>query len=246
MDLIINITYYHVANDVPELNPDIAVVFDVLRATTTISWALKNGADSIEVFADLDLLKKSANKWDVDKKIMIGERGGKKIRGFDLGNSPLSVDKKTVSGKRLFMSTTNGTKSLKRVRNAKHLFAMSLPNRKAVAEKIISLNCENILILGSGWEGTYSLEDSLAAGALASYLINTINFEVNIANDELQAALALWHFWENDILGCLKTATHGKRLTSIGDYEDDFKCCSELDCLDIVPTQFERGVIRAS
>ena len=102
------------------------------------------------------------------------------------------------------------------------------------------------MILGSGWEGSYSLEDSLAAGALASYLKQNCNFEINILNDELQAALALWDFWKNDILQCLKTATHGKRLTSLGDYEDDLKCCSELDCLDIVPAQVERGVIRAS
>jgi len=60
--LIINLTYYHVAKDVSENSPDIAVVIDVLRATTTISWALKNGADSIQVFADLDLLKESAIK----------------------------------------------------------------------------------------------------------------------------------------------------------------------------------------
>ena len=243
--MIINLTYYHVANDVPEINPDVAVVIDVLRATTTISWALKNGADSIQVFADLDLLKTSAMQWPADKRLLLGERGGKKIDGFDLGNSPLSVTKETVLGKRLFMSTTNGTRSLEKVQNAKHLFAMGLPNRKAVAEKIISLNFENLLILGSGWEGSYSLEDSLAAGALASYLKTNCNSEVNIANDELQAALALWYFWENDLLQCLKTATHGKRLTSLGDYEDDLKCCSELDCLDIVPTQFERGVIRA-
>ena len=51
---------------------------------------------------------------------------------------------------------------------------------------------------------------------------------------------------DGQILKCLKTATHGKRLTSLGDYEDDFKCCSELDSLDIVPAQVERGVIRAS
>ena len=177
---------------------------------------------------------------------MLGERGGKKIEGFDLGNSPLSVTKKVVNGKRLFMSTTNGTKSLQKVQNANHLFAMGLPNRKAVAEKIISLKREHVLILGSGWEGSYSLEDSLAAGALASYLQQNCDFEINILNDELQAALALWDFWKNDILKCLKTATHGKRLTSLGDYEDDFKCCAGLDCLDIVPAQFERGVIRAS
>jgi len=127
--LIINLTYYHVAKDVPEINPDIAVVIDVLRATTTISWALKNGADSIQVFADLDLLKVSAIKWKAEERLMLGERGGKKIEGFDLGNSPLSVTKKVVNGKRLFMSTTNGRRLLKEVQNAKHIFAMGLPNR---------------------------------------------------------------------------------------------------------------------
>ena len=59
------------------------MVIDVLRATTTISWALKNGADSIQVFADLDLLKESAIKWQAEKRLMLGERGGKKIEGFD-------------------------------------------------------------------------------------------------------------------------------------------------------------------
>ena len=185
-------------------------------------------------------------KWDPNKRLMLAERGGKKIKGFDLGNSPLSVTTETVYAKRLFMSTTNGTKSLQKVQNVNHLFAMALTNRKAVAERIISLNKKNILILGSGWEGSYSLEDSLAAGALASYLEENHNSGVNINNDELQASLALWNFWKTDILKCLKTATHGKRLTSLGDYEEDFKCCSELDCLDIVPTQVERGVIRAS
>ena len=222
------------------------MVIDVLRATTTISWSLKNGADSIQVFADLDLLKESATRWQADERIMLGERGGEKIEGFDLGNSPLSVTKTIVNGKRLFMSTTNGTKSLQKVEHAKYLFAMALPNRKAVAEKIISLQSENVLILGSGWEGSYSLEDSLAAGALASYLVSNNDLKVNIINDELQAALALWNLWKDDILKCLRTATHGKRLTSLGNYEEDFKCCSELDCLDIVPAQVEKGVIRAS
>ena len=46
------------------------MVIDVLRATTTISWALKNGADSIQVFADLDLLKESAIKWQAEKRLM--------------------------------------------------------------------------------------------------------------------------------------------------------------------------------
>ena len=129
--MIINLTYYHVAKDVPEVSPDIAVVIDVLRATTTISWALKNGADSIQVFADLDLLKESAINWQAEKRLMLGERGGKKIKGFDLGNSPLSVTKEVVNGKRLFMSTTNGTKSLQKVQHAKHLFADSFSKSRS-------------------------------------------------------------------------------------------------------------------
>ena len=96
MNLIINLTYYHVADDVPETDSEIAVVIDVLRATTTISWALKNGADSIQVFSDLDLLKNTAAKWNAGKKLMLAERGGKKINGFDLGNSPLSVTREIV------------------------------------------------------------------------------------------------------------------------------------------------------
>ena len=244
--MTINLTYYHVASDVPENNSEIAVVIDVLRATTTISWALTNGADSIEVFSDLDLLKEKAMTWAPDKRLMLAERGGKKLDGFDLGNSPLTVTKNIVKGKRLFMSTTNGTKALQRVQNSQYLFPMALTNRKAVADRIISLNKSNILILGSGWEGNYSLEDSLAAGALADYLIRFHNSEVNIVNDELNAALALWNFWKGDVLKCLKTATHGQRLSNIGNYEDDFKCCSQIDCLNIVPTQVERGVIRAS
>ena len=240
----INLSYFHVSSDVKTINPDIAVVIDVLRATTTISWALNNGADSIQVFSELDLLQKQASQWDVDKRLLLGERGGKKIDGFDLGNSPLSVTKEVVLGKRLFMSTTNGTKAFKKVQDISQLFSMALTNRKAVAEKIISLGDSDILILGSGWEGSYSLEDSLAAGSLASYLIKNCANTVNILNDELSAALALWEYWKGDILGCLKTATHGKRLTNIGNYEDDFNCCSQLDCLNIVPAQFEKGVIR--
>ncbi len=244
--MTINLNYYHVASDVPENDSTVAVVIDVLRATTTIGWALTNGADSIEVFDDLDLLRTEAEKWSPEKRLMLGERGGKKINGFDLGNSPLSVTKDLVKDKRLFMSTTNGTKSLKKVQDVKYLFSMALTNREAVAKRIMTLKERDVLILGSGWEGSYSLEDSLAAGALASYLIQNYNQTVNVINDELNAALALWELWKEDIIKCLKTATHGKRLTSIGDYEDDFKCCSQLDCLNVVPTQFEKGVIRAS
>ena len=241
------VSYFHVASDVPETvgtadGPDAAVVIDVLRATTTIAWALHNGAEAVQAFADLDQLRAEADAWPAERRLLLGERGGSKIAGFDLGNSPVAVTPEVVQGKRLFMSTTNGTRALQRVRGVSCLHTVALPNRRAVAERLLQARHEQILILGSGWEGTYSLEDSLAAGALAALLVEA---GAAVANDELQAALALWRQWEHDPEACLRTASHGQRLMGLGNHDADFSCCAGLDQLSVVPTQVEPGVLRA-
>lgn len=241
------VSYFHVASDVPETvgtadGPDAAVVIDVLRATTTIAWALHNGAEAVQAFADLDQLRAEADAWPAERRLLLGERGGSKISGFDLGNSPVAVTPDVVQGKRLFMSTTNGTRALQRVRGVSCLHTVALPNRRAVAERLLQERREQILILGSGWEGTYSLEDSLAAGALAALLVEA---GAAVANDELQAALALWRQWEHDPEACLRTASHGQRLMGLGNHDADFSCCAGLDQLSVVPTQVEPGVLRA-
>ncbi len=241
------LSYFHVAADVPEkIKADVAIVIDVLRATTTIAWALNNGAEAVQAFADLNQLSIDASNWPESKRILLGERGGKRIDGFDLGNSPLGVKPEIVQGKRLFMSTTNGTRSLDRVKDTENLYTLALPNRKAVAERLIADNPREVLILGSGWEGSYSLEDSLAAGGLAHYLQSQNIKDLKISNDELFAAISLWNSWENDLEGCLRIASHGQRLAGIGNHDDDFVCCAALDTLTIVPKQVQSGVLCAS
>jgi len=240
------LSYFYVAADVPSgIIPESSVVIDVFRATTTIAWALENGADSVQVFADVGELKDEAKSFPETDKILVGERGGKKLDGFDLGNSPLGVSSEKVKGKRVFMSTTNGTRSLHRVRESKSLYTMALPNRRAIAERLISDNPSEVWIVGSGWEGSYSLEDSLAAGALASLLIDQLE-SVQISNDELMASLALWETWENDVEGCLRIASHGQRLAGIGKHDDYFACCASLDNLSVIPKQSEMSVLRSS
>ena len=64
-------------------------------------------------------------------------------------------------------------------------------------------------------------------------------------NDELLAAIALWTHWKSDLEGCLRKASHGKRLISLGDHDADFRCCAALDQLPVIPSQFEVGVLRA-
>tara|TARA_Y100001968_G_scaffold305506_1_gene321409 strand:+ start:121 stop:870 length:750 start_codon:yes stop_codon:yes gene_type:complete len=238
--------YFHVASDVPEEGkPDVAVVIDVLRATTTIAWALSNGAEAVQTFSDVDDLKHEASKWPESKRLLLGERNGRKIEGFDLGNSPVSVSNEVVFNKRLFMSTTNGTKSLDRVRHAKNLVTLALPNRSAVGKMLLNTLQSSVWIVGSGWEGSYSLEDSLGAGALVDFLWKHSSESVHIVNDELMAAWALWTYWHKDPEACLRKASHGQRLQGIGNHDSDFKCCSELDQISIVPTQVEKGVLCA-
>ncbi len=238
------LSYFHVAGDVPyDIKSQTAVVIDVLRATTTIACALNNGAEAVQTFADLSKLREKSSDWSLSPKLLLGERGGKMIDGFDLGNSPVAVTSDLVKGKRLFMSTTNGTRALNKVSGAKVVYTMALINRRAVAERLLLKQPKDILILGSGWEGSYSLEDSLAAGSLAAFLLESSGNTCKIMNDELFAAIALWSSWKNDIEQCLRKATHGQRLERLGNHDDDFLCCSQLDSISIIPTQREQGVL---
>ncbi len=249
------INYFHTSEAVPPVlapaagGPDAAVVIDVLRATTTIAWSLHNGAEAIQTFANLEQLETAAAAWPPQLRLRAGERGGQRVSGYDLGNSPLAVTPPLVAGKRIFMSTTNGTRSLAAVGAVPLLLTACLPNRRAVARRLIDRHSQLIWIVGSGWEGDYSLEDSLAAGALAEALREFAKdgqLDLRFGNDEMVAALALWQQWSHDPEGCLRTASHGQRLIRLGDHDADFACCAAVDSLEIVPMQAEAGVLRAS
>ncbi|MEB3349429.1 MAG: 2-phosphosulfolactate phosphatase family protein [Cyanobacteriota bacterium] len=248
------LSYFHTSEAVPpvlppaEGGPDAAVVIDVLRATTTIAWSLANGAEAVQAFADLNALETAAAAWPAAQRLRAGERGGQRVAGYDLGNSPLAVTPELVGGKRIFMSTTNGTRSLAAVREVPLLLTACLPNRTAVARRLIERGCSDVWIVGSGWEGDYSLEDSLAAGAVASAateLAVAPHVGVRFGNDEMLAALALWQQWHRDTETCLRAASHGQRLIGLGDHDADFACCAAVDSLQVVPTQAESGVLRA-
>lgn len=249
------ISYFHSSECVPpvrslaEGGPDAAVVIDVLRATTTIAWSLQNGAEAIEAFANLEELEAAAAAWPAQQRLRAGERGGQRVAGYDLGNSPLAVTPELVGGKRIFMSTTNGTRSLAAVTSVPLLLTACLPNRTAVARRLLDQECSRVWIVGSGWEGDYSLEDSLAAGAVASAAIEMAvapHIGVSFGNDEMLAALALWQQWHLDTETCLRTASHGQRLINLGDHDADFACCAAVDSLQLVPFQAEPGVLKAS
>jgi 2-phosphosulfolactate phosphatase len=237
----------------PELTPDgqvpdCAIAVDVLRATSTIATALSAGAEAVQVFSDMDQLMQVSEQWHPDKRLRAGERGGGKVAGCDLGNSPLDCTPELVAGKRLFISTTNGTRCLERVQDAATVMTAALINRGAVVNYLLEHQPEIVWIVGSGWEGSFSLEDTVCAGAIAHQLsqhwstLHNVYPDGFIGNDEVLGAIALYSQWRDQLLQLMHYASHGQRLLRL-DCHDDLKYCAALDSLDVLPMQREPGIL---
>ncbi len=234
---------YHTPELTPtDVVPDCAIAVDVLRATTTIAAALAAGAEAVQAFSDLEQLIQVSEPWPAERRIRIGERGGKTVDGFDMGNSPLDCTAERVKGCRIFMSTTNGTRALQRVQAASVVLAAALVNRRAVVQSLQAHQPDIVWIVGSGWEGSFSLEDTVCAGAIADSLLAEGNQDELVGNDETLAAIALYRQYQDNLLELLHQASHGKRLLRL-DNHADLKYCAQTDILDVLPTQQAAGIL---
>lgn len=130
------LSVFHAPEQVPSLasnpSPDCAIVVDVLRATTTIATAFAAGAEAVRAVAELADLDAASAAWPQERRLRSGERGGQPVEGYDLGNSPLDYTAETVAQKRIFMSTTNGTRALACVQTAPVLLTAAFVNLSAV------------------------------------------------------------------------------------------------------------------
>jgi 2-phosphosulfolactate phosphatase len=225
--------------------PDCAIAVDVLRATTTMATVLAAGGEAVQVFSDLEQLIEISEHWPAQKRLRAGERGGGTVAGFDMGNSPLDCTPERVQGRRLFISTTNGTRTLQRVKEAPALLTGALVNRAAVVKFLLEKQPETVWIVGSGWEGSFALEDTACAGAIAHSVMQHTNLSADelAGNDEVISAMSLYSQWKDNLLGLLHHASHGKRLLRL-DCHEDLKYCSQTDILDVLPIQQEPGVLK--
>ncbi|MBP0001175.1 MAG: 2-phosphosulfolactate phosphatase family protein [Cyanobacteria bacterium SID2] len=233
----------------PELTPTdpmpaCAVVIDVLRATTTISAVLASGAEAVQAFSNIDELMAVSDRWPSAKRLRAGERGGAKVEGCDFGNSPLEYTPERVKDCRLFLSTTNGTRALQRVETAPIVIGGALVNRRTVVDFLLDRQPETVYLVGSGWQGSFSLEDTVCAGSIvASLLAQTESKLVELAgNDETIAAVALYEQWRDRLVDLMAAASHGQRLLGLG-CDADLKYCAREDILDVLPIQKEKGVL---
>lgn len=212
------------------------VVMDVLRATTTLTYALAAGAARMIVCLEVDEAKQFAGNHSGERPLLGGERGGLKIPGFDLGNSPSEYTPQTIGGRTLIFTTTNGTRAMLRCRQAQQVLLGSFVNRQAVLRALSS--AEKIHLLCAGTRGQITREDALCAGSLVAGLLESGgSFQMN---DEARLALAAWQAIASDGIDALSLTqqlreTQGGRNLIAEGLEADIAWCAALDQFDLVP-----------
>lgn len=207
------------------------VVIDVLRASTTIITALTNGAKEVVPVGTIEFAVKVSGGIFGGQTLLGGERNTKKIEGFALGNSPFEYTKEIVNGKSIVFYSTNGSRAIVKAKYSANLYLCSFNNIKAVAKQLKKLG-EDVIILCSGNNNFFSLEDSVCAGMLVSELLSS-NKKVELT-DSSNAASALFKSFGKNILKMLTESDHGQLLINNG-FKDDLKACAELDSTEVIP-----------
>lgn len=229
---------------VPEVDPSAvagrtAVVIDAIRATTSMTEALCNGARAVFPTESTEDALKLAASLGRDGTLLCGERKGVRIEGFDLGNSPKEFKAGVVDDKQLVMSTTNGTRALLAVEEADAVYAAAFVNLSAVARRIA--DSESLVVLCAGKEDRFSLDDTLCAGHLVSRLMENEVGGAFELNDAAQGAVALAQSYPVSE-AVLRATAAGMALIEIG-LGADLADCADLDRYDRVPEMRDRMIV---
>lgn len=221
------------------LSDKLMVIIDVLRASSTIVTALANGCRGFIPIFSPEQAKKKAQRFLREEVLLGGEREGKKINGFDLGNSPREYQKDIVEDRIIIFSTTNGVKTLETVKGASRIIIASFLNLQATSN-YCSYFPGDVVLVCAGRAGQFSLEDSVCAGMIINSLKDIFSIESQKRDGNLTAQI-LYKKFGNNILDMLRKSQHGRYLENIG-LGKDLEFCSRLDIFNIVPV-FREGLI---
>jgi len=212
------------------------VVFDVLRATSTMTVALANGATGILPCGTIDeAVSARASKPEL---LLAGERDGLRIRAsvsggvdFDLGNSPREMTTEAVSGRQLAMTTTNGTRALKACKGARRVWIGSFLNLTALGQAIRTTELEQLLLVCAGTGDDPALEDELGAGALCDSLWDDLS---EAASEAARHTREQYRENRDKLLESAGQTANGSRLLSIADLAADVPFCFQRDTFSVV------------
>ncbi|UOE53178.1 2-phosphosulfolactate phosphatase [Bacillus sp. CMF12] len=206
----------------------VSVVLDVLLATTTITSALANGAAEVIPVLDVTEGINVAAGMEPETFVLAGEIHGKPIDGFVY---PIpSRLREMINGKKLILSTTNGTVALRKSACASKVYISSLLNNRAVAESIKG-EAETVIVICSGNSGEFSLEDFYGAGHFIDCLTEYDQLEMT---DSAKAALHFYRGASGSAFDILSSSRVGRLFARHG-MAEDLEFASQTDVAAIVP-----------
>jgi 2-phosphosulfolactate phosphatase len=215
------------------------VIIDVLRACTTIAYALTNGCERIIPVESVEAATNLTASLDKKVTLLGGEKEGRRIDGFNLGNSPLEYAPEVVKGKTIIMATSNGTRAIWRSQAAKEILIASFINMSSVVDHVSKVS-DAITVVCAGKQGRFALEDAVCAGMLVDVLAKDNDVDLS---DGAGAARALFKLNEESLADLLRECEHGRYLSSIG-FESDLEVCGKVDGLRILPIVKEGRIDR--
>ncbi len=220
------------------------MVIDVLRACSTMIHALDRGCRDIYPCATVGdarrLFRQKVRELPGDAVLLGGERGGVKVKGFHLGNSPGEYSSSIVCGKTVVFTTSNCTRNLAAIKGAKEVLICSFMNLPAVAEHLAGDDTDLLLSL-SGTDAQISLEDAVCGGMLVHALSKGAG---TVLSDSAHVAYVLYLHYRRNIRRALLDSTHGKRLLGLG-LKDDISSCSRVGGYRTIP-RYVRGRVTAA
>lgn len=230
-----------------DLRDTTCVVFDVLRATSTIVTALAAGAAGVIPVGEI----KTALEWRQQQPdvMLAGERHGLRIDAaltggveFDLGNSPREFTAKRVSGRLIVTTTTNGTHALGVCAKAAELLVCCFLNTRRTAVHLARSQGRKLCLVCAGTGEDAALEDTLAAGALCEELLSN-QPATKPADSAVLARLAFLQS-RGDLANAVRQSSNARRLLCLPELHDDVEFCLRLNSLDLVAQADPHGIMR--
>ena len=208
-----------------ELKDKVVVVVDIFRATSCIVTGLASGVKSIRPVGEVEETKALGKQG----YILAGERGGKKVEGFDMGNSPFEYQSELRKGKKVAISTTNGSQAILKSHGASQVLIGAFLNLESLMEYLLQIP-QHVVVHCAGWKGAPNLEDTLFAGAL----IDETMEELTPVGDSAIIAHHLYVSNHENLPGIALDSSHAKRLRGFG-IEEDLEFCMEDSKYQVVP-----------
>jgi len=207
------------------------VVIDVLRSCSSIATALRNGAAKVIPVETVEEAKRLAETLDRKSRLLCGERDGRKVSGFDLGNSPREYTRERVEGATLVFASTNASPLMTATLGGMDQLLLAYVNLGAIAQAVLH-DGRDVAVACAGRHGAFSLEDTACAGALIRRL--TDSGAGPELNDAAAFALAFDRDYGATPEAVLRRSDHGRYLMTLG-FEEDLPVCSAVDSVPVVP-----------